>query len=196
MSHPKTLASILVLLATASCAPRDRTPLRIVDLIRELPSAEARPARAAFEVIDFPGPGRAYPAIRTLAPSRLVYTLPMPRRGVLTARILIDASEGGPPPQPLRFRIGISDDRIYETISDVVLTPGVQAEWVALRADLSAYAGWKWSIFYRPDRVRWRLILGTDAATGIPARGVWGVPAIESDRAAAREYVERAARGR
>jgi hypothetical protein len=196
MSHRKTLASIVVVLTAASCAPRDRTPLRIVDLIRELPAAEARPSRAAFEVIDYPGPERAYPAIRTLAPSRLVYTLPMPHRGVLTARILIDASEGGPPAQPLRFRIGISDDRVYETLSEVLLTPGVQKDWTELRVDLSEYAGWKWSVFYRPDRVRWRLVLGTDAATGIPARGVWGLPAIESDRAAAREYVERAARGR
>ena len=73
-------------------------------------------------------------------------------------------------------------------------TPGIQTGWTDLRADLSAYAGWQWSIFYRPERRRWRLVLSTDAVSGVPGRGVWGGLRIDGDRAAAREHVERAAR--
>ena len=64
----------------------------------------------------------------------------------------------------------------------------------ALRADLSAYAGWQWSLFYRPEAQLWRLVLSTDALAGVPGRGVWGAAGIDGDRSAAREHVERAAR--
>ena len=94
----------------------------------------------------------------------------------------------------MRFRVGVSDDRIYEQLSSVQLTPDAQTGWTEIRTDLSAYAGWQWSVFYRPSARRWRLVLSTDAVTGIPGRGVWGVPGIDGDRAAAREHVERAAR--
>jgi len=93
-----------------------------------------------------------------------------------------------------RFRVGVSDDRIYEQLADALLTPGVQTGWTELRADLSAYAGWQWSLFYRPEQRRWRLVLSADAVTGVRTRGAWGAPGIEGDRAAAREHVERAAR--
>jgi hypothetical protein len=75
-----------------------------------------------------------------------------------------------------------------------VLTPGVQPGWTPLRADLSAYAGWQWSLFYRPEAQLWRLVLSTDALAGVPGRGVWGAAGIDGDRSAAREHVERAAR--
>jgi hypothetical protein len=185
-------AATAVVLSIAACGPRDRTPLPVVDLVRELSSAEARPSPASFDVLEYRIAGAGYPAIRTTAPSRLTYTLPIPRRSRLLARVSIDASAGGLPPQPLRFRVGVSDERLYEQLAEVLVTPGSHSPWTDLHADLSAYAGWKWSVFYRPERRRWRLILNTDAPTGVPARGVWGAVAIESDRAAAREYVGRA----
>jgi hypothetical protein len=149
---------------------------------------------ASFEVADVAIGGQSEPAIRTIAPSRLIFVLPVPRRGVFAARVAIEGGVGGAPPQPIRFRVGISDDRIYEPLTDVLLTPGVQTAWTELRADMSAYAGWQWSVFYRPEHQRWRLVLNADAPTGIPTRGAWGVPRIDGDRAAAREHVERAAR--
>ena len=120
--------------------------------------------------------------------------LPIPLRSAFVARVALDGGVDGAPPQPLRFRVGVSDDRIYERLADVLLTPGVQTGWTEVRADLSAYAGWQWSVFYRPTERRWRLVLSTDAVTGVRARGAWLAPGIEADRAAAREHVERAAR--
>jgi hypothetical protein len=188
-----TLALALLLPGWA-CGPSDRAPVRIVDLVREMRSAEARPSAAAFEVADVSLFGRSGPAIRTLAPSRLVFVLAIPLRSTFSARVAIDSSVDGGPQQPLRFRVGISDDRIYESLASVVLTPGAQTDWTELRADLSAYAGWQWSVFYRPGERRWRLVLGVDSVAGPPGRGVWSAPGIEGDRAAAREHVERAAR--
>jgi hypothetical protein len=181
-------------LTLSACSSTDRSPVRIVDLVRLLPDAEARPSRAAFEVADVAMSGQSEPAIRTLAPSRLIYVLPVPRRSSFVARVALDGGVDGQPPQPLRFRVGVSDDRVYEPLAEVLLTPGVQTGWTALRASLSAYAGWQWSLFYRPEQRRWRLVLSTDATSGVRGRGVWAAPGIDGDRAAAREHVERAAR--
>lgn len=185
--------SILAVVLT-SCAAEDPSPVRIVNLVRESRDAEARPSPDAFEVADVSISGHSEPAIRTVAPSRLIFVLPVPRRSTFAARVAIEGGVDGAPPQPLRFRVGVSDDRIYEQLADVLLTPGVQTGWTELRADLSAYAGWQWSLFYRPERRRWRLVLSADAVTGVRTRGAWGAPGIDGDRAAAREHVERAAR--
>jgi hypothetical protein len=181
-------------LTLAACAPADLPPVRIVNLVRDFRDAEARPSRAAFEVADVSVAGQSEPAIRTIAPSRLIFVLPLPRRSTFAARVAIDGGIDGASPQPLQFRVGVSDDRIFEQLADVLLTPGMQAGWTELRADLSAYAGWQWSLFYRPEERRWRLVLSTDAVSGVGGRGVWGAPGIDGDRSAAREHVERAAR--
>jgi hypothetical protein len=178
----------------AACAPADRSPVRIVDLLRDFRDAETRPSPTAFELTDVSVSGQSEPAIRTIAPSRLIFVLPIPRRSTFAVRVAIDGGIDGAPPQPLRFRVGVSDDRIFEQLAEVLLTPGVPAGWTELRADLSAYAGWQWSLFYRPEERRWRLVLSTDAVSGVRGRGVWGAPGIDGDRSAAREHVERSAR--
>lgn len=162
--------------------------------MREARDAEARPSQAAFEIGDVALAGQSAPAISTVAPSRLVFVLAIPLRGTFDARVGIEGGVDGAPPQPLRFRVGVSDDRIYEQLASVLLTPGVQTGWTDIRADLSGYAGWQWSVFYRPGERRWRLVLSTDAVSGVAGRGVWGAPGIDGDRAAAREHVERSAR--
>ena len=106
--------------------------MRIVNLVRDFRDAEARPSRASFEVADVSVAGQSEPAIRTIAPSRLIFVLPVPRRSAFAARVAIDGGVDGAPPQPLRFRVGISDDRIFEQLADVLLTPGVQAGWTEL----------------------------------------------------------------
>ena len=138
-------------LSLPACTSADPSPVRIVDLVRDFRDAEARPSRAAFDVADVDVAGQSEPAIRTSAPSRLIYVLPVPRRSTFAARVALERGSDGAPPQPLRFRVGVSDDRIYEQLASVVLTPGVQTGWTDLRANLSAYAGWQWSIFYRPE---------------------------------------------
>ena len=89
---------------------------------------------------------------------------------------------------PVRFRVGVSDERIYEGLASATPGPG---ETKDVRADLSAYAGWKWSVFYHPDRIQWRVVLSADTLSGAPARGVWIAPGIATDTAAALEYRNR-----
>lgn len=108
----------------------------------------------------------------------------MPRRARFRAEVAaIDA--------PIRVRVGISDDRIYEGLGEATLQPS--APWTPIDVDLSAYAGWKPSLFYRPDRVRWRFVLSADAIAGVPGTVAWGSPHIDAAPADAREYLERRA---
>jgi hypothetical protein len=122
-------------------------------------------------------------------PSRFTCALPLPRRGRFHAFLAL-AAPAGAPEASARFRIGISDGRVYEGLTEKVLTTGAD-RWIDIETDLSAYAGWKWSLFYRPDRITWRLVLAADALSGAPS-AVWGQPEILSDSPAAREYLVRA----
>lgn len=92
---------------------------------------------------------------------------------------------------PVRVRVGVSDPRIYEQLIDTTITPGPR--WTLLTADLSAYAGWKVSLFYRPDGQKWRINLSADAP-GALATIAWGTPAIVASRDDALEYGARRAR--
>jgi hypothetical protein len=93
---------------------------------------------------------------------------------------------------PSRVRIGVSDARIYEELAAATVTDG--GGWSTITADLSAYAGWKFSLFYRPDGQTWRVNLSTDAIGGIPGRVAWGEPEIVTDTADALEYARRRVR--
>ena len=162
--------------------------------MRELRAAETRPSPASFEIADVLVSNQSQPAIRTIAPSRLIFTLSVPRRSTFVARVAVPSGIEGASPQPVRFRVGVSDERLYEPLADVLVSPETPAGWTDVRADLSAYAGWQWSVFYRPERRRWRLVLSADAVSGTRTWAAWGVPAIVGDRSAAREYVERSAK--
>ena len=102
---------------------------------------------------------------------------------------LADAPPGGSS-SPVRVRLGVSDQRIYEGVSELTLPAGTRT-WVDLRADLSAYAGWKWSLFYRPDSITWRVVLAADAIGGSGGTLLWGAPEILTDTQSAREYAAR-----
>jgi hypothetical protein len=86
----------------------------------------------------------------------------------------------------------VSDARIYEGLAEATLTPG--SGWSTITADLSAYAGWKFSVFYRPERLAWRVNLSADAIAGAPAQVAWGSPEIVATTADALEYMKRRAR--
>ena len=171
-----------------ACAGHDRTPVRVIDLLREIDHAEARPAPAAFEIAEFTTGAVSHPSIVTAAPSRLVFTLSLPRGATFRAAVAIGATD--PAETGVRFRVGVSDERIYELLVESTLPAGSPG-WTDIRADLSAYAGWKWSVFYRPDRRLWRLILSTDVLAGSQARAAWGVPGIDAGSEDARAYANR-----
>jgi hypothetical protein len=186
--------SIVVVILCAGCRHVEDTPVRVVNLVREVDRAELRPP-SGFEVATREIAGTSYPSIVVAVPSRFTVPLPLPRRGVLRAFASLDPAPPGVPAAAVRLRVGVSDDRIYERLTDIVLTPG-DRRWVAVRTDLSAYAGWKWSIFYHPDRTLWHLVLAADAIGGVPARAVWGAPEIVTDNESAKEYSARRLRFR
>ena len=176
------------LILLSGCRPADRTaPLTVVDLLREFDQAEQRPS-AAFRLVTYASGGVTRPAIAAPSPGRVIWQLPFPREAIFRTFVALDRSSA--PPAAIRFRVGVSDDRIYEGLTETVLEPDAGG-WTELRADLSAYAGWKWSLFYRPDRVRWRLVLSADAAGGLPGAGLWGSPEILADAQSALEYAKR-----
>jgi hypothetical protein len=183
--------SIVVVILCAGCRHVDKAPVPVVNLIREVDTAEKRPI-SGFEIATREIDGQVRPSIVVPVPSRLTIPLPLPRRGVLRAFASIDPGSSA---APVRLRVGVSDNRIYEGLTDLDLPPG-DRHWIPVHADLSAYAGWKWSLFYHPERVVWHLVLAADAIGGAPARALWGSPEIITDAEAAREYSARRQRFR
>jgi hypothetical protein len=179
-------------MAIVLCGCRSSTPLapvRVVDLIHEMDRAEKRPPGGfaiAMQQVD----GVARPVIAAAVPSRLTLALPLPRHGVFHALVALADGPPGARAAPVRLRVGVSDHRIYEGVKELILTPGTRT-WIDLRADLSAYAGWKWSLFYRPDGITWRVVLAADATENVPATVLWGAPEIVTDTESAREYTAR-----
>jgi hypothetical protein len=183
--HTLCILLLGILLLAGGCRSAAGPPsIRVVDFIKEFDRAEQRPA-AAYALTEFRARGTSHPSIASPAPGRIIWQVPLPRRGTFHTAVAID---GG---VPVRFRIGVSDDRIYEELAAVTVSSA--EAWTDLRADLSAYAGWKWSLFYRPERRRWRVVLSTDAVAGQPGRGMWGAPSVSADTNSAREYAQRRA---
>lgn len=83
----------------------------------------------------------------------------------------------------------MSDARIYEQLESVTIaSPGA---WTDLVVDLSAYAGWKWSLFYHPNSIAWHVAFSTDAVGGRAGRALWATPEILTDLGSAAEYEKR-----
>lgn len=169
-------------------------PVPVVDLLHEFGRADKRPPHG-FSLIEREMGGVTRAAIAAPVPSRLTLPLVLPRRGVLRAFVSLSPQPAESPSAPVRLRIGVSDHRIYEGLMDVLLAPAPHA-WREIRVDLSAYAGWKWSLFYRPDEVTWRVVLAADATESVPATVLWGSPEILTDTVASREFADRRQRRR
>ena len=188
-ARPRHILCILLPIVFVGCShPRGATTVAAVDLTRIFNRAEKRPA-SGFDVSSYEVAGIPRPAIVAPVPSRAIWPLPLPHRGSFRAFVAA-AGPSGAPVGPVRVRVGISDDRIYEGLAEAVLTPGAP-HWVEIRADLSAYAGWKWSVFYHPDRTTWRIVLASDPMGGTPATVMWGTPQILTDPDSALEYASR-----
>jgi len=172
-----TIAVVLLLVTGACRTSHDPLAIPAIDLLKEFDRADRRP-HEAFSLVN-----RDRPAIAAPAPGRIVWTMTLPRHGELRTAVAIEGAA------PVRFRIGVSDERIYEQLQSVIVaSPGT---WTDVAVDLSAYAGWKWSLFYHPDFVAWHVALSTDAVQGTPGRALWGTPEIVTDRRGAIEYEKR-----
>lgn len=183
-----------MLLLISGCRPHaEPVTVAVIDLTRQFDRADKRPA-VGFQIATYSTGGIARPAIVAPVPGRFTCDLSLPRRGVFhTYAALADPPPGAPSPSA-RLRIGISDDRVYEALTEATLAPGARG-WIEITADLSGYAGWKWSLFYRPDRITWRLVLAADPLEGVPTV-VWGSPEVATDTRSAREYAARHPRAR
>jgi hypothetical protein len=185
---PRYIHGVLVCIVLSGCRSAEPGAVKAIDLMRDFNRAEKRPA-VTFEIAEREVAGVSRPAIVAPVPSRLTWSMPLPRRAVFQTVVALTTPPPGSAPAPVRLRVGISDHRTFEGLSETTLNPG--SGWTDLRADLSAYAGWKWSLFYRPDRVTWRLNLSADAVGGTPAVALWGRPEIVTDTQSAREYSTR-----
>jgi hypothetical protein len=179
---------VIALIVVSACRhSSDEIHVQVVDLIREFDRAEKRPP-AGFQITAYAADGVVRPSIVISAPSRVTWSLPLPRRGRFQTFLAL--SGRGNPGAAIRFRLGVSDLRIYEGLAEHTIT-AARPGWVDFNADLSAYAGFKWSLFYRPDRMTWRIVLAADAAGDGTAEAVWGSPEIVADVPAAKEYAIR-----
>ena len=88
-------------------------------------------------------------------------------------------------------RVGVSDNRIYNTIAEPTIDAGDDTRWTLVDADLSLYAGRQWSLFYRPDTIKWRIIVGTHVVSGRVSNVYLGAPALVTAVEGAREYLKR-----
>lgn len=163
--------------------------LRMIDLIRSFGDAEKRPVSGSFVLDQHTLSGTMRASIGVPVPSRVIWTTPVPRKATLNVLAGVAASDS---PSVVRFRVGISDHRVYEALVERTISAvgGADSGWSSVAVDLSAYAGRKWSIFYRPDRVEWRLVLSTDAIEGTGTRAVWGEPGIDTDLRSARQFFQ------
>ena len=185
------VVGILFPITFASCSgPHDRTLVPSVDLVRSFERAEKRPL-AGFSLSTYEVGRIDRAVIAAPVPSRAIWSTALPHRGVFRAFVAAAHASSGVPAGPVRVRVGISDDRIYEGLAEAVVSPG-EPRWTEIQADLSAYAGWQWSVFYHPDRITWRIVLAADPVAARPATVMWGTPQIVTDNKSALEYARRA----
>ncbi len=137
------------------------------DLLREVASARVQPAptvevvRQAEVTVD----GASTPALILTSPARLTWSIRFPERMQLDASVVLAPDPMRVPAAGVTVRIGVSDDRGYDELLRLPIGPD-SGGWQPIKVDLSAYSGWKWSLFYRPSRITWNLIVNADATPG------------------------------
>jgi hypothetical protein len=109
--------------------------------------------------------GSARPALIMVAPARVTWPVRLPaQQAVLHTAVALlpsgDADAG------VVVSVGISNNRFFDDLIRVPLkpaAPGAAAAWRPLDIDLSAYTGWRFSLFNQPYRTTWKLILNAGA---------------------------------
>jgi len=169
-----TLASAVIACSRSANAP--------IDLVYELRHAERRAAKPIDEAVrtdTITVSGGIEPVVITEPPARVIYRVRMPSRSSFHARVALMPGAAGQP-RGASIRIGLSDDRFYDELVRIPLTPatGEIPQWQPVDVDLGAYSGWQWSIFYRPSQITWKLILNADATPG--GTVAWAAPVIRN----------------
>src|SRR5262245_18832574 len=181
----------LLLVGLAGCGPGRAGEVTTVDLLSRVKDADRRPAGSALEIEEHTFGGRSRASLRLPGESRLTFTLPLPHRAI----VRFQAAVAGEAAAAVAFRVGISDDRFYQTLVEQTIAAADTSSrgWIGVSADLSPFAGRKLSLFFRPDRRRWRLVLGTHVVAGAPSGVYLADPVIAADVDSAREYMVRRA---
>jgi hypothetical protein len=174
----------------AACRRSAATTIRAIDLLQQFSHAERRPVNGAFVLAEHTVSGQSRTSLAVPVPGRITWTTALPRRAALR----LDAAVAGDSPHAVaRLRIGISDDRVYETLleKEVSSDDTDRYGWTPLSAGLSRYAGPQFSLFYRPDGREWRVILSVDPVAGQPRVFYLGRPGIDTDADAAKRFFKR-----
>ena len=179
------LILIAVPLTGASGCARHGSQVVAIDLMKLLGQADLRPPNT-FTISEHSCAEGRRPGVQIPPVSRGTWTLSFPERATLAAFAAVQGTEAA----SAEFRVGMSDDRVYETLhTQVVSAADCARGWTELRVDLSRYAGRQFSLFYRPDRKKWKLILGVNTRAGAPDAAFWGAPRIEADVESVKRYL-------
>jgi hypothetical protein len=158
-----------------------------IELLDTLDRAERRPVGAAFPVTPVTVHGESHRAVLVPGGSRITWEVRLPRRAVLHVLVGLKEEAWSIEGDGVLFRIGIGEGRIpYEELVNRVVNPYGRSEdrrWIPLTVDLGPYSGFKWSLFYHPGQLLWRLVFNTNAGLpgSVDTRGdmpVWGEPRI------------------
>jgi hypothetical protein len=130
--------------------------------------------------------GETHRAISTPGASRITWEMPLPDGAVLQVAVALKPEAWTEEGDGVLFRIGIAEGRTHEDVLTRLVNPYGQPEdrrWIPLTVDLRAYSGFKWSLFYHPRRLLWRVVFNTNP--GLPGTNdtradmpLWGDPQI------------------
>ena len=155
-----------------------------IDLIDSLGAAERRPSAAVFDVSPVTINGESIRAVATPAASRITWELRLPDRARLEIAVALKPEGWTVAGDGVLFRVGIAEGRTHEDIVTRVVNPYSRPEdrrWIPISVDLGGHSGFKWSLFYHPRLILWRIVLNTSAANPASAEHLgdlplWGEP--------------------
>ena len=162
----RTLVVITAIAIASGCRSGTDAPTS-VDLIELLPSAERRAGGNvddAVRAISLRIEGTETPGLILRAPARVTWTIRIPEDAVLATTAALVPEPEGTTGAGATLRVGLSDNRFYEGVFELRVQPSLP--WQPVTVDLRKYAGWQWSLFYRPSSIPWKLIVNADATPG------------------------------
>lgn len=181
------VAVVVAAVTICSCGGAgNRTLVPVTNLLDTLDQAERRPFGSTFDVAPVTLRGETHRAVATPGGSRITWELHLPDRAVLQVLVALKEEAWTIEGDGVLFRVGVAEGRTHEDLMTRVVNPYGQPDdrkWIPLTVDLGPYSGFKWSLFYHPRDLIWRIVLNTNA--GLPgstdSRGdmpLWAEPRI------------------
>ncbi len=155
-----------------------RRPGLAVDLVEAFPTAsEYRPSREAFTIVDASIGGVSRRSILVKEPSRLIYSVRVPDRGLLRVSLGLAESAWSVEGDGVLFRILVAgpDDRDQQEVVHRVVAPfsnPADRGWQEIEISLAPYVGRTIDVFFNTNAS----LPGSDDRRGDDA--LWGAPRI------------------